>query len=447
MGNVSCRDRDFHGEVYYDLPTFVADPGLRDSMLLIQRYHLEPFMVPRQFYYPRVVTEFYHTMTSRREANPTALHLSIDGRLEILRASDITAALHLLVVLANGASDRQWPHPSTREMVRLLSMDATGGSVLFRRHLPQRMILIDHVLRSNLFPLQHIVQRRGAILEVLYRISEGYWFSPTEMIMTSLFQFEDRVHRRSLPRDESLPLLFPCLLCQVVKHIKFPAEPRIERRRGCEATLTLERWRARPRAFHLPPPGSDEDEPDDDSPRQDLSPITEHARGPPALVSPVSSPVSSAPPATPLVALASVPQASIPSTSPQTSGSMPTVRSDMAGPSTSTQPLQYITLSARDLLALMETVRTFSSTTASFAASQATLAERMTRTEASMAQIQASISQLESHLGLPAISPQAPIQPSTVPLKTGLAPPPPAPAASLDVLAAAAASATSPAAP
>ena len=69
-GNVSCRDRDFHGEVYYDLLAFATDPGLRDSMLLIQRYHLEPFMVPRQYYYPRVVTEFYHTMTSRREAKP-----------------------------------------------------------------------------------------------------------------------------------------------------------------------------------------------------------------------------------------------------------------------------------------------------------------------------------------------------------------------------------------
>ena len=146
--------------MYYDLPAFAAEPGLRDSMLLIQRYHLEPFMVPRQFYYPRVVTEFYHTMTSKREANLTALHFSIDGRPGILRASNITAALHLPVVLANAADYRQWPHPSTREMVRLLSMDATGGSVLFRLHLPQRMLLINHVLRSNMFPLQHTVQRR-----------------------------------------------------------------------------------------------------------------------------------------------------------------------------------------------------------------------------------------------------------------------------------------------
>ena len=184
-------------------------------------------MTPHRFYYPRVVIEFYHTMKSRREANSTALHFSINGRPGILWASDITAALHFLVVLANATDYRQWSHPLTREMVRLLSMDATGGTILFRRHLPQRMLLIDHILRSNMFPLQHIVQRRGAILEVLYRISEGLWFSPAELIMTSLFHFEDRVHCRSLPHAESMPLLFPRLLCQVLENIRFPAEPLI----------------------------------------------------------------------------------------------------------------------------------------------------------------------------------------------------------------------------
>ena len=163
----------------------------------------------RRYYYPRVVIEFYHMMTSRREANQMTLHFSIDGRPGILRASNITAALHLPVVLTKAADYRQWPHPSTREMVRLLSMDAIGGMILFMRHLPYRMLLIDHILRSNMFPLQHIVQRRVAILEVLYGISEGFWFSPEELIMTSLFHFEDRVHRQSLPRVESMPLLFP----------------------------------------------------------------------------------------------------------------------------------------------------------------------------------------------------------------------------------------------
>ena len=200
QGNVDCSGRDLHEEVYYDLPAFSEAPELRDSMLLVQRYHLEPFMTPRRYFYPRVVIEFYHTMTSRREANPTALHFSIDGRPGILRASDITDALHLPEVLANAANYRQWPHPSNREMVQLLSMDATDRTILFRRHLSQRMLLIYHILRSNLFQLQHIVQRRGAILEALYRISEGFWFSLTKLIITSLFHFEDRVHREFASR-------------------------------------------------------------------------------------------------------------------------------------------------------------------------------------------------------------------------------------------------------
>ena len=286
-------------------------------------------MAPHRYFYPQVVIEFYHTMTSRREANPTALHFSIDGRPGILRASDITDALHLPVVLANVANYRQWPHPSTREMVRLLSMDATGETILFKRHLPQRMLLIYHILRYNLFPFQHIVQKRGAILEALYRISEGFWFSPAELIMTSLFHFKDRVHRRSLPRAESMPLLFPRLLCQMLEHIGFSVEPRLEHHCGCEATLTVNRLQAMPRAFHLPLSGPAEDEPAVDSPLGDLSPIAEHTEAPPA-------PAPSVPPAPPTTAPG--PPASMPSIPSEPSAPMPTAHVDIAGPSTSAPP-------------------------------------------------------------------------------------------------------------
>ena len=160
LGNADCSERDLHDEVYYDFPSFSADSELRDSMLLVQRYSLEPFMTPRRFFYPRVVIEFYHTMTSRRVPNPTALHFSIEDRPGILRALDIAATFNLPMVLANSADYRQWPHPLPREMVRLLFGDITAGSVLFRRQLPSRMLLIDHILRSNLFPLQHTIQRK-----------------------------------------------------------------------------------------------------------------------------------------------------------------------------------------------------------------------------------------------------------------------------------------------
>ena len=104
---MNCRAKDFHKEFHYDIPTLATDPRFRDSMQLVQRYSLLLFMSPRQFFYPRVVLEFYHTMTSRGVSDQMQLRFSVDGRPGILRASDITAALGLPVVLANSADDRQ----------------------------------------------------------------------------------------------------------------------------------------------------------------------------------------------------------------------------------------------------------------------------------------------------------------------------------------------------
>ena len=169
-------------------------------------------------------------MTSQGLSDQMQLRFSIDGHPGILRAADITVALSLPVVLANSTNYRQWPQPSTREMVRSLSRDTAVGSILLRRQLPPQMLLMDHVLRSNLFPLQHYLQRRGAILEALYRISEGFWFNPAELVMTALLHFKEKVHRKGLAREEAIPLLMPRLLCHVLEHLGFLEEPRIERR-------------------------------------------------------------------------------------------------------------------------------------------------------------------------------------------------------------------------
>ena len=205
--NVDLRARDFHGEPFYDVPALTADPRFRDSMRLITRYSLLPFMTPRQFYYSWVVLQFYHSMTSRGVPSPLELRFSIDDGPGVLRAADISAALGLPAKLANSGGYREWPQPSQREMVHCLARDTTTGPVLFRRQLPPQMLLVDHLLQTSLFPLQHYVQRKGAILEALYRISEGFWFSPSKLVMTSLLHFEDKVHRKGLARAESLPLL------------------------------------------------------------------------------------------------------------------------------------------------------------------------------------------------------------------------------------------------
>ena len=72
-GNVALHSRDFHQESYYDVPAMMADPRFRVSMRLIEHYSLLPFMPPRQFYYPRVVLQFYHSMTSRGASGPLEL--------------------------------------------------------------------------------------------------------------------------------------------------------------------------------------------------------------------------------------------------------------------------------------------------------------------------------------------------------------------------------------
>ena len=143
--------------------------------------------------------------------------------------------------------------------------------MLFRRQLPPQMLLVDHLLQTSLFPLQHYVQRRGAILKALYTILEGFWFSPSELVMTALLHFEDKVHRKGLARAEGLPLLMPRLLSQVQEHLGFPEEPRIERRIRCPQVLSMERSLVMPISFLLQQQDQEEvpDEVAEDPPRGD----------------------------------------------------------------------------------------------------------------------------------------------------------------------------------
>ena len=152
-GNTALHSRDFQQESFYDVPALRADPRFRDSKRLIEDYSLLPFMTPRQYYYPRVVLQFYHSMTSRGAVGPLELQFSIDDRLGVLRAADISAALGLRIPPANSEGCRDLAHPPQRNMVRILARDTTAGPVLFRRQLPPQMLLIDHLLRTSLFPL------------------------------------------------------------------------------------------------------------------------------------------------------------------------------------------------------------------------------------------------------------------------------------------------------
>ena len=369
-GNVGLHARDFHGESYYDVLTLTADPRFRDSMRLIEHYSLLPFMTSRQFYYPRVVLQFYHSMTSRGAPSPLELRSNIDDRPGVLRVADISAALGLQTVQANSGGYRDWPQPTHREMVRILARDTTAGPVLFRRQLSPQMLLIDHLFRTSLFPLQHYVQRRGSILEALYRISEGFWFSPSELVMTALLHFEDKVHRKALARAESLPLLMPRLLFQVLEHLGFPEEPRIERRIRCPQVLSLERAMVIPISFLLQQQDQEEvpDEEPEDSQRRDVyAPEVEMERSPVPDISPPS----------PLLPASA------------------TAPADTPDPSyTAQHSPEYVHVSTRELASVMDAV-------CSLASTQASMDQRLTRAKTTLEQCRTMLQQIMSHLGLP----------------------------------------------
>ena len=110
-------------------------------------------------------------MTTQGTQSLTAIHFSIDGRQGILEARHIAEALHIPYKPVEPAHFREWSPISQRDMVHILSRGAFGDSLLLCKEHPSGMLLVDVLLRSNIFPLPHIVQRRGAILDALFKIS------------------------------------------------------------------------------------------------------------------------------------------------------------------------------------------------------------------------------------------------------------------------------------
>ena len=104
------------------------------------------------------------------------------------------------------------------------------------------MFFIDALLCHNIFLLQHWVQRRRALLEALFRISEGFFFGPHHLIMATLLYFEEKVHMKKLLRTDAIPLLFPRLLYQILEHLGYPFEPQLERRCICREIFTFDKW-------------------------------------------------------------------------------------------------------------------------------------------------------------------------------------------------------------
>ena len=116
-------------------------------------------MTHREYFYPRVAMDFYYSMTTQGAQSPTTIHFSIDGRQGILEARHISGALHIPYELVDLAYFREWTPISQQDMVHILSRGTSRDSFLLRKELPSGMLLVDVLLWSNIFPLQHLVQR------------------------------------------------------------------------------------------------------------------------------------------------------------------------------------------------------------------------------------------------------------------------------------------------
>ena len=198
LGNLDCRAKPFHSELYFEIEAMRQEPDLRDSLGLLQRYHLECLMTPREFFYPRVAMDFYQSMSTQDVQGSIAIHFSIDGRQGILEARHIAEVLHIPFQLEDPEQFRQWTSTSQRNMVCILSQGTSGDICLLRKELSSEMLLVDVLLRSNIFLLQHSMRRRGPILDALYRIYMGFYFGPHHLIMDDLLYFEEKVHRKKL---------------------------------------------------------------------------------------------------------------------------------------------------------------------------------------------------------------------------------------------------------
>ena len=297
-------------------------------------------------------------------------------------------------------------------MVRILSRGTSTASVLTRRELPSGMLLIDVLLRANIFPLQHKVQRRGAILEALFRISEGYYFGPHHLIMTSLLHFEEKVHQKKLQRADGIQLLFPRLLCQILEHLGYPEEPRLERRRHCQEDFSLDKWHHL--TTYFAPPGAPAEPaphrppvmpPPPELPRDDQLPQAQQDE----------ILTDTTPPAPAAHTSMHMPEV-IHSTSPITQGAPPVMPASPAPPPLS-EPA--VTVSLTEFRGLVRSLQTLSTAQDSIIHQMATIRAHQDQIIATQAQHTTILHQIQQHLSLQTpfghdrSAPSEPLEPDT----------------------------------
>ena len=138
------------------------------------------------------------------------IYFEIDEKQGMLNSKMVAGALDIPLTSPNPAEIQLFTQTKAAEMGRIVSQNQSINThVVLRREIDSKFWFLDHVLHSNVYHCQHAMQRREHILEALFRIVSGQWWTPTELFMAALFYFEDKVHLKELQRAKKYPLFFP----------------------------------------------------------------------------------------------------------------------------------------------------------------------------------------------------------------------------------------------
>ena len=80
-------------------------------------------MVPRPFFYPRIIREFYRTMTSRGVYPPSVIYFEIDGKQGMLNSEMVARALDIPFTPPNPAEFQPITQIEVAEMVQIVSQN------------------------------------------------------------------------------------------------------------------------------------------------------------------------------------------------------------------------------------------------------------------------------------------------------------------------------------
>ena len=242
------------------------------------------------------------------------------------------------------------------------------------------MFILDTLLHHNIFPLQHLVQRKGAILEALFRISKGFYFGPHHLIMTALLYFEEKVHKKKLLRADAIPLLFPRLLCQILEHLGYPSKPQLEHRYICREILTLDKWTSMTAYIAQPEALTGPDHPEIPQPEE-----PQYAEIPIEIIAPA--------PAVPSIVLTPEATSSAPLTTPRTPSVVPVTSAPHPSEST-------IAMFISDFRGLCHTLQTLTATQSVLAQQMAAICAHQDQLIATQTQHTVILRQIQHHLGI-----------------------------------------------